>query len=106
VPESVDNSYVGMVKVTGTYQIIRRNVFRNGVSYGVTGSLGSSAPIISDNKIYSNTFYDLGGAAWWVNAYSDTYPPVEDNIFKNNIVYKAHLTPQKSSMDTTLFQGI
>jgi len=100
VPESVDNSYVGMVKVTGTYQIIRKNVFTNAVSYGVTASLGSTAPIIRDNKIYGNTFYNLDGAAWWVNAYDDTYPAVENNIFKNNIVYRTHLAPQKSSNDT------
>lgn len=100
VGESVDDSGVGIMKVGGTEQIVRRNIFFNGTGKGegIASSVGSSSTIIQDNRIYNNTFYKIGGPAFWINSYASKWPAPKGHVFKNNIVYQARLKETSSSM--------
>jgi len=91
IPESVDDSSVGMIKVNGKNQIVRNNYFFNGVGDAMTSSVGSSSPDVYNNRIYHNTFYNIKGAAWSTISYGAEYPAPRKNIFKNNIFYKVAL---------------
>lgn len=100
VGESVDDSGVGIMKVGGTEQIVRRNIFMNGTAKGegIASSVGSSSTIIQDNRIYNNTFYKIGGPAFWINSYASKWAAPKGNVFKNNIIYQARLKETSSSM--------
>ncbi len=51
------------------------------------------------NRIFHNVFYNLGGAAWKIEAYQNDYGSPNNNEFKNNIVYKTHTKPKSSKFD-------
>lgn len=100
VGESVDDSGVGIMKVGGTEQIVRRNIFMNGTGKGegIASSVGSSSTIIQNNRIYNNTFYKIGGPAIWINSYASKWPAPKGNVFKNNIIYQARQKETSTSM--------
>ena len=104
IPESVDNSGVGVMKVTGTYQIVRKNILMNqtGQGEGIASSLGSSSLIAANNKIFNNTIYNIGGPGWYVNAYNTSEYKPSDNTFKNNIIYKARQRPESDQHDSEI----
>lgn len=99
VGESVDNSDVAMIKVNGIKTIVRNNLFINANRDGIHTASVSSAPKSEYNRIFHNVFYNLGGPAWKVEAFSSSDFSPNNNEFKNNIVYKAHVNPSSSKFD-------
>ncbi|WP_250658135.1 hypothetical protein [Alkalimarinus coralli] len=105
IPESVDQADVGITKIGGTYQIVRRNFFINSTSQGAAmrSVLFKSSPIIQYNKIYNNTYYNIGGPAWEVASFDSQYSAPKNNVFKNNIVFKARNRPTSSGRDVEIY---
>ena len=93
---SSDNPVNPMVKIQGRNTIARFNVFVDGVSEGISSD---SQPEATQLRIYHNTFYGLGAAAWRMEAYSGD-APMGNNVFMNNLVVDSRRNPANGNYDT------
>jgi len=103
VPESTDNSYLAIMKLGGKNQIVRKNYFMNGVHTGIYGMVGASNHVLSENKVFNNTFYNLGGPVITLEAFNADDPAPANNIFKNNLVYKTRSNPKSESHNVDIY---
>lgn len=89
------------IKVEGSNQIVRRNyIFTNAQEAFMAESRVGKALSIN-NKIYHNTIYNNGAAAWSLREF-DGGIAIVDNIFKNNLVFRNRQSPVSSNMDNDI----
>ena len=89
------------MKVEGTNQIVRYNFFYQNVQAAISSVIRfDDVPYTIDNKIYHNVFYSNGGPAWRAEIYSGA--SFNNNIFKNNIIYKSRKSPKNSNYNADL----
>jgi hypothetical protein len=82
-----------LITPRGSQNITRLNVLANGIQNGINTWCGPpSATSVTNDHIYNNTLYQLGGAAWIVWAFTgcDT---VGHDVFANNLVVNSRMTP-------------
>lgn len=98
---AIDNPDPPSMKVIGEGQIVRRNFlfdnYRNGMVTSNGG--GASNGYVKKNRIYNNVFYNHGGPAWNLSWNDSNGMELDDNVFKNNIVYKVRQNPAKSKLE-------
>jgi hypothetical protein len=101
---SSDKDFNGMLKVEGTANIARHNLFVHGQHEGIITEAGSWSRTSTFGRIYHNTFYGLGSGAWRVRHYSSG-DAIGEYVFKNNLVVESRLKPLRSRLDAdVIFQ--
>lgn len=100
-PASDQPLMTGAMKVESVGQICRFNVYYHNQNISITTTARGGVPDTRENKIYHNTFYNNGGAAWRVDEYASG-GRVERNVFKNNIVYRNRQSPPTPAHDADL----
>lgn len=96
-PTLGSRDYAALLKVEGSNNIVRGNVFANAYYMAIQSDAGDWTPSGSKDYIYNNTFYKLGGSAWMVGVYAGYYR--SDDVFKNNLVYESRQSPLNSNHD-------
>lgn len=96
-PTLGSRDYAALLKVEGSNNIVRGNVFANAYYMAIQSDAGDWTPSGSKDLIYNNTFYKLGGSAWMVGVYAGYYR--SDDVFKNNLVYESRQSPLNSNHD-------
>jgi hypothetical protein len=97
--KSIDSAWNQAIKVEGTSNIARRNLLIDNHQDGFTSEVGSWQRYARDNRIYNNTIYNNGGAAWRVRYYDADSRP-SGNIFKNNLIFNNRKVPFNATGDT------
>ena len=87
------------MKVEGTGNIARRNLIIDNHHDAFTSEVGSWQRYSRDARIYNNTIYNNGGAAWRIRYYQNETRP-SGNEFKNNLVYRNRQTPSNGVGNT------
>ena len=87
------------MKVEGTGNIARRNLIMDNHHDAFTSEVGSWQRYSRDARIYNNTIYNNGGAAWRIRYYQNETRP-SGNEFKNNLVYRNRQTPSNGVNNT------
>lgn len=98
---SSDASTNALIKVEGVGNIVRHNVLAYGQAEGIMSEAGEWSEYTTHMRIYQNTFYSLGGAAWRMRIY-DGGKSVGDGAFVNNLVMDSRKKPASSSADADL----
>jgi hypothetical protein len=96
---SIDSPWNQAMKVEGTGNIARRNLILDNHHDAFTSEVGSWQPHSRDARIYNNTIYNNGGAAWRIRYYENPTRP-SGNEFKNNLVYRNRQTPSNGVGNT------
>lgn len=86
-----------LMKVEGYDHIVRHNVLANGLAEAILTGAGSWTTNSSGARIYNNTLYRLGAAAWLVRL-NPGYT-VRDYVFQNNLVIDSRSSPSSSEHD-------
>jgi hypothetical protein len=90
------------MKVEALNQIVRLNFFTRNIQAAIsTTSRGDDVPITRGSRIYHNAFYKNDGPAWRVEFYTNS-TALDDNIFKNNLLYKSRQNPQNTNYDSEI----
>jgi len=98
-PESVDNKRNAMTSFSGKGHIIRKNIFTVGSYESMASTVRSGKQPPVSLTIYNNTYYRFNGPVWRFQAYDGTQAAPTNNLFKNNIAYKTHLSPFNTNSD-------
>ena len=96
---SIDSPWNQAMKVEGTGNIARRNLIVDNHHDAFTSEVGSWQRYSRDARIYNNTIYNNGGAAWRIRYYPNETRP-SGNEFKNNLVYRNRQTPSNGANNT------
>ena len=96
---SIDSPWNQAMKVEGTGNIARRNLIIGNHHDAFTSEVGDWQPYSRDARIYNNTIYNNGGAAWRIRYYPNETRP-SGNEFKNNLVYRNRQTPSNGVNNT------
>jgi hypothetical protein len=96
---SIDSPWNQAMKVEGTGNIARRNLITGNHHDAFTSEVGSWQPYARNNRIYNNTIYNNGGAAWRIRYYQNNTRP-SGNVFKNNLIYRNRQTPYNDTNDS------
>jgi hypothetical protein len=84
--------YVAPVAVIrGDDNIVRQNALYDGITYGLGVWCATSSPTVENLRIYNNTLYDIGGAAWAVYAYAGC-ETLSHHVFANNLVMNSRMS--------------
>ena len=97
--KSIDSPWNQAMKVEGSGNIARRNLLLDNHHDAFTTEVGSWQAVARDNRIYNNTVYNNGGAAWRIRYYDNPTRP-SGNVFKNNLIYHNRQTPYNDSNDS------
>jgi hypothetical protein len=97
--KSIDSPWNQAVKVEGIGNIARRNLILGNHHDAFTSEVGSWQANARDNRIYNNTIYNNGGAAWRIRYYTNDTRP-SGNEFKNNLIYRNRQLPYNDTIDT------
>ena len=97
--KSIDSPWNQAMKVEGTGNIARRNLIMDNHHDAFTSEVGSWQRYSRDARIYNNTIYNNGGAAWRIRYYQNETRP-SGNEFKNNLVYRNRQTPSNGVGNT------
>jgi hypothetical protein len=81
-----------LIKVEGAYNVARSNVLTYGNGDGVSTSTRSDQPVAKQLRIYGNTIYRIGGAAWRLETFAAGLS-MGDNVFLNNLVVDPRQNP-------------
>ncbi len=98
-----DNPAPPAMKVIGEGHIVRYNYLYNNSDNAIVTANGGGASngYVSKNRIFHNIFYNNGGAAWNIMWNEKTGATMDDNIFKNNIVYNKR-SPSGSELSVNM----
>jgi len=86
------------MKVEGRGNIVRRNLLVDNHHDAIQTETGSWQQYAQNARIYHNTIYNNGGAAWRVRFYETTNWPT-GNVFKNNLVFGNRQDPPNDGED-------
>ncbi len=98
---SSDSNTNSLLKVEGTNNIVRMNVFAYGHFVGILTESGSWSPTSILGRIYNNTFYRLGSGAWLMRFY-DGGKDIGRYVFANNLIIDSRMKPPSSPTDVDL----
>lgn len=103
---SADRATNGLLKIEGRDNIARGNVFAYGHQEGILTEAGSWSPSSTLGRVYQNTFYRLGSAAWRMRYYPDGAQAIGGFAFVNNLVVDSRLKPFDSGSDSDLLFAV
>lgn len=98
---SSDASTNALIKVEGVGNIVRHNVLAYGQAEAIMSEAGEWSEYTTHMRIYQNTLYSLGGAAWRMRLY-DSGKGVGEGAFINNLVVDSRKNPGSSAADADL----
>jgi hypothetical protein len=98
---SIDSPRNPGMKVEGISNIARFNLIVDNHDVAIATETGHWQEFAQDNRIYNNTIYNNGGAAWRIRYY--TQGPPRRNVFKNNLVYRNRRDPGDAPYDTDIW---
>jgi hypothetical protein len=89
---SSDASTNTLMKVEGSQNVARNNVLTFGNGEGITTSTRMDQTTAKQLRIYGNTIYRIGGAAWRLETFAADLS-MGDNVFLNNLVVDPRQNP-------------
>ncbi len=81
-----------LASVRGNSNIVRQNVFSNGIAQGEVTWCGTGQTPVMNERIYNNTMYRLGSAALSMWAYTGC-TTIGNLVFANNLVVQSRIAP-------------
>jgi hypothetical protein len=81
-----------LASIRGNQNIARNNLLVDGMGVGNVTWCGPDNATVMNGRIYNNTFYQLGSAAWTLWAY-DGCSSTGSFVFANNLVAHARMAP-------------
>jgi hypothetical protein len=81
-----------LASVRGSSNIVRQNIFSNGIAQGEVTWCGEGQTPVMHERIYNNTMFRLGSTALSMWAYSGC-TAIGDLVFANNLVARSRIAP-------------
>jgi hypothetical protein len=81
-----------LASIRGNQNIARNNLMVDGMGVGNVTWCGPDNATVTNGRIYNNTFYQLGSAAWTLWAY-DGCSATGSFVFANNLVAESRMAP-------------